>query len=103
MPFIAQFAHPQPQDDLPCFLFFLMFIIINETMRTKHRLIKNVPRFIFLFPFQDYFLYVFASVYFLKKSMYKITASAAIAKTRPIMFTLPVKSPPNWLTISATT
>lgn len=42
-PFIAQVEHPQPQEDLPAFLFFIMLRMISPKTRATIAKITIVP------------------------------------------------------------
>ena len=100
---MAQELQPQPQEDFPVFLSFTVFTAIAAIIAKRMILIIIVPIFISLSFFTrcifGLYPYTFssfcASTYFLKKSIYIITAKTASAATKPKTLILPPKAFPN--------
>lgn len=117
---MAQPEQPQPHDDFPAFLSLSIFATIAATIKISIRETIIVPKFAviqaikssfidtLIFDILNYSLFIFAfyhfaSLYFLKKSIYIIPIKRRQAAIRPKTLTLPVKSPPNWLIMRAIT
>ena len=97
------------QKDFPAFLSRTIFRITRATAAIRIRRTTMVPMFslshssievllsgLYLMLATALELSFVASLYFLKKSMYIIPTRKAIANIKPIMFTFPANSPPNW-------
>ncbi len=104
---MGQLAQPQPQEDLPAFLFFIILNTIPATTKASTMQIITLAILIAA-PFAQLinirsFIHsnFVASEYFLKNSIYTITAKTASAAINPMIFILPAKTFPNWFTIRA--
>ena len=117
-PQLQEWQDPQspPQQDLPARLSRTSFLMIRATTATRIRSATIVPMLslshssiLHHFSAGHFIcatalaLSVVASLYFFTKSIYIIPTRTAIANINPIIFTLPVNRPPNWLTMRAIT